>query len=180
MNHQNISQLEEMYEFFLDMDIDSWKVIGLEPIGRAKLHPDLMLTAADQERLFSFIRERREEGFPVTYGCSHFLGTGLEREVRPWYFLCTAGVYTASITAAGDICACLDIERSPLTVQGNILTDSFTHVWKNKYRIFRQPLSALDSKCRQCPQERWCAGGSCHSFDYDNNVQQMCFRRILF
>ena len=103
INHENIHELDQLYRIFEDMDIDSWRVIGLEPIGRALLRPELMLTPDDQRRLFSFIYEKRSEQMPVTYGCSHFVGFDYEREVRDWYFLCNAGIYTASIMAAATL-----------------------------------------------------------------------------
>ncbi len=180
INHANIGQLDRLYDIFRDMDLDSWRVIGLEPIGRARLRPDLLLTPEDQRRLFAFIREKREERMPVTYGCSHFLGLELEREVRKWYFLCNAGIYTASIMANGDIGGCLDIERRPETICGNVYKDRFTDVWRNGFSAYRQPLSDKCATCRNCPEEKWCAGGARHSWDYDNNCPQICFKGILF
>ena len=52
--------------------------------------------------------------------------------------------------ANGDIGACLDIERRPETIQGNILRDDFTDVWYNKFDIFRKPLSDKNEKCKNC------------------------------
>lgn len=180
INHENIGQLDDLYRIFEDMDIDSWRVIGLEPIGRALLRPELMLTPEDQRRLFSFIYEKRCEQMPVSYGCSHFLGFDYEREVRDWYFLCNAGIYTACIMVNGDVGACLDIERSPRTVQGNIFENSFTEIWNNRFELFRKPLSGLCEDCRDCSYERYCAGGAHHSFDYENGKQRICMKGILF
>jgi len=174
MNHQTMDELDTLYKLFCDMDIDSWRVIGIEPIGRALDHPDMLMTAEDQKRLLDFIKEKRSDGMPVTYGCSHFLGLDYEREVRKWYFLCNAGIYTASIMANGDVGACLDIERSPKTVQGNIYETSFTDIWKNRFRLFRQPLSERNEKCRECVFSDWCAGGAHHSWDYENDRQRIC------
>lgn len=180
INHENIGELDALYSIFEDMDIDSWRVIGLEPIGRALLRPELMLTAEDQRRLFSFIYEKRCEQMPVTYGCSHFVGFDYEHEVRDWYFLCNAGIYTASIMANGDVGACLDIERSPRTVQGNIFENTFTEIWNNRFEMFRRPLSDFCKECRDCSYERFCAGGAHHSFDYEKQRQRICFKGILF
>ncbi|MBQ6470168.1 MAG: radical SAM protein [Lachnospiraceae bacterium] len=179
-NHENLKELDALYDIFKEMDIDSWRVIGLEPIGRALEHPELMLTDEDQRRLFSFIYEQRSEGMNVQYGCSHFLGLGYEKEVRPWYFLCNAGIYTASIMANGDVGACLDIERSPKTVQGNIFENSFTEIWNNRFEMFRRPLSQRCEGCRDCEWERWCAGGAHHSYDYEKEIQRICFKDVLF
>ncbi len=180
VHKRNINELEELFRIVSEADVDSWRVINIEPIGRAKTHPELLLDDADYRTMFDFIREKRAKGFPVQYGCTHYLGLDYEREVRDWYFLCNAGVYTASIMANGDIGACLDIERRPETIMGNILTDDFTEVWKNKFQIFRQPLSVKSEKCRGCASEKFCRGGSCHSWDYDSNEQQVCFKDVLF
>lgn len=180
INHENIHELDRLFRIFEGMDIDSWRVIGLEPIGRALLRPELMLTPDDQRRLFSFIYEKRSEQMPVTYGCSHFVGFDYEHEVRDWYFLCNAGIYTASIMANGDVGACLDIERTPRTIQGNIFETSFTQIWKERFELFRQPLSGLCEDCKGCAYERYCAGGAHHSFDYENNRQRICLKGILF
>ncbi len=180
VHKKNIDELEELFKVVQQADVDSWRVINIEPIGRAKENPELLLDAADYRRMFDFIKEKRAQGFPVEYGCTHYLGLDYEREVRDWYFLCNAGVYTASIMANGDIGACLDIERRPETIMGNILTDDFTEVWKNRFEIFRKPLAQRSGKCSECASKQFCAGGSCHSWDYDNNEQQVCFRDILF
>ena len=180
INHENIRELDDLYRIFEDMDIDSWRVIGLEPIGRALLRPELMLTPDDQRRLFSFIYEKRSEQMPVTYGCSHFVGFDYEHEVRDWYFLCNAGIYTAGIMANGDVGACLDIERNQRTIQGNILTMPFTKIWNERFELFRQPLSGMCEGCRDCAYERYCAGGAHHSYDYEKNQQRICMKGILF
>lgn len=180
INHDNIHELDELYKILDDTGIDSWRVIGIEPIGRALEYPERMLTKEDQLQLFSFIRKKREQGIPVTYGCSHYLGLEWEREVRDWYFLCNAGVYSAGITATGEICACLDIERRQETIQGNIRDNLFSDIWKNGFQIYRKRLSCNSEKCKCCTSEKYCAGGSYHSWDFDNNEQRICMKDILF
>ena len=180
INHQNIGELEDLFQYFDKVDIDSWRVIGLEPIGRALEHPDLLLTPEDQRRLFAFIKSKRTADYPVTYGCSHYLGLEWEREVRDWYFLCNAGVYVAGILSNGDISACLDIERRTETIQGNIFRDDFLDVWENGFSFFRRPLSERSAVCHGCSAEEFCAGGACHSWNYDRNEQMICMKGILF
>lgn len=177
VNHGNIHELPALYEIMLSLDIDSWRVIGVEPIGRALCYPELLLTKEDYRYLFDFIREKRAEDMPVTYGCSHYLGVELEREVRDYYFICCAGIYTASIMADGSIGACLDIEKRPETIQGNIYRDRFSDVWKNRFEIFRRDFSDLNEKCAACSEREFCAGGAKHSWDYDSSCQRMCFIR---
>ena len=180
LNHQNIHELEALYRIFEEMDIDSWRVVGLEPIGRALESPELMLTPEDIRYMLDFIREKRMEEIPVSYGCSHFLGLGYEREVRDWYFLCNAGIYVASVMADGSVGACLDIERCDKTIQGNVYQTPFSELWKNRFEIFRTPLSSRNETCRTCSYEKWCAGGAHHSWDHEKDQQRICYKDILF
>ena len=180
VNHGNIAQLDELFEIMDGLYIDSWRVINLEPIGRALLRPDLMLTREDYVRLFDFIREKRQDGYPLEYGCSHYLGLEYEAGVREWYWLCNAGVYTASIMSNGDIAACLDIERRPETIQGNIRTDRLRDVWDNRFELFRHDLSDLNDECRSCEHARFCRGDAHHSWDYDGNRPMVCLKGTLF
>ena len=174
---QNLGSLEELFQVLYDIDVDSWRLLAIEPIGRALDIPEMQLSTKDHFALLDFIRSKREQGYPVTYGCCHWLGTDYEREVRDWYFLCNAGVYTASIMSNGDIGACLDIDRRPETIQGNILKDDFTKVWKERFEIFRTPLSERCAECKGCKDVAFCEGGSCHSWDYDNDRQLVCLHR---
>ena len=180
LNHENMKELPELFEIMKGIDIHSWRVINLEPIGRALLRPELMCTDEDLRYMFDFIKQARKDGYPVLYGCSHYLGLEYEVEVREWYWLCNAGVYTASIMSNGDIGACLDIERDPRVIQGNIRTDRFSDVWKNRFEIFRKDKSSLSTKCRDCEHRRFCRGDSYHSWDYKKDEPLVCMKGILF
>ncbi len=180
VNHGNIGQLDALFEIMDGLDIDSWRVINLEPIGRALLRPELMLTPHDYRVLFEFIREKRRAGYPLEYGCSHYLGLDLEAEVRDWYWLCSAGVYTASIMSNGDIGACLDIERRPESIQGSIRRDRLRDVWDARFELFRRDLSDSCAECRACEHVRVCRGDAHHSWDYDAQRPKVCFKGTLF
>ena len=80
----------------------------------------------------------------------------------------------------GDIGACLDIERRPETIQGNILRDDFTEVWRERFGFFRQDLSERNGACRACKSRGFCSGGAFHSWDYDADAPRVCFRSLLF
>nr|MCR4903580.1 radical SAM protein [Butyrivibrio sp.] len=111
-NHKNMEELDAIYKIMCDLDIDSWRIMGVEPIGRAADKPEMLLTSEDHKTLMDYIKSKRAENMPVTYGCSHYLGPEYEGEVRDWYFTCMAGITVASITSSGDVTACLDIERN--------------------------------------------------------------------
>ena len=180
VNHETIGQLDALFSIMDGLDIDSWRVIGVEPIGRALLYPELMLTADDQRTLLEFIRTKRRAGYPLEYGCSHYLGLDFEAEVREWYWLCNAGVYTASIMADGCIGACLDIERRPETIQGDIRRERLRDVWERRFEIFRRDLSDACAECRTCEHARFCRGDAHHCWDYDENRPMVCYKGVLF
>ena len=180
VNHENIEELNALFDIMDGIDIDSWRVINLEPIGRALQWPNRMLTKEDYKTLFDFIREKRRAGYPVEYGCSHYLGQEYEGELRDWYWLCNAGIYTASIMSNGDIGACLDIERRPETIQGNIRESQLKDIWQNRFELFRKDLSADSDYCHGCRYADHCRGDSHHSWNYDKNEPMLCFKDILF
>lgn len=169
-----------MISLFREIGVRSWRVINIEPIGRAAESDELLLTNDEYRRMFDFIEKKRFEdpAFPVTYGCSHYLGTRMEREVRQWYFLCNAGIYTASIMYNGDVGACLDIERRPETIQGNVRETRFKEIWDNKFEIFRTDFKKC-GPCADCKDYVFCAGDSCHTWDYDKMQPKICMRDIL-
>ncbi len=180
VHKRSLPELPKLYELLKKEGLRSWRVINIEPIGRAKNDPELMLDRGDYIKMFKFIRDNYNDPvLPVTYGCSHFLGTELEREVRKWYFLCNAGVYTASIMYNGDIGACLDIERRRELIQGNIRRDDFRDVWENRFEIFRNDFRK-QGDCAECPEYKFCAGGAFHTWNFDENRQNVCFKGLLF
>lgn len=174
---KNIDELEELYQLLLVTGIRSWRVVNIEPIGRAKEQPELLLDKEDYARMFQFIKEKRfSEKMEVLYGCSHYLGPEWEGEVRPWYFLCKAGIGVASVTYNGDIVACLDIERRPELVQGNIRRDNFVAVWKNNFQIFRKD----SHKCNGCKHYKFCGGDSFHTWNFEEGRPDLCMKGLLF
>lgn len=178
VTHENINQLDELYKIFNQMDIDSWRIVNIDPIGRAKEFPNLLMTPEDYVRMFEYIRNKRIAGEPVTYGCEHYLGMDYEFEVRDWYFHCGAGKEVASIMSNGDITACLDIERRPEFVMGNIFKDKFKDVWENGFQIFRKGLSC--ENCEKCGEFEFCKGGAYHTWNFNENRPDVCFKDILF
>ena len=178
--HQgNFDELEPLYDLLRGMGITSWRPINVEPIGRACESADLLLTPEQFRRLLSYIREKRfdpDNPMEVTFGCSHYLGTEYERMVRDHYFLCGAGILTASVRSNGDICACLDIENRPELVQGNIHKDNFKDVWLDRFEAFRRDRTADCEKCASCPERFICGGDSTHTWDFSKNEPLLCYR----
>ena len=177
----NLHQLDNIYNTVCSLGVDSWRLTNVDPIGRAK-QSDLLLDGSQLVDLLRYVRNKRNDpstAVDVTYGCSHYLTERFENELRDGYFLCASGIYTASVLCNGDIFACLDIERLPHLVQGNVVTDNFVDVWEHRFEVFRQDRTLLNDKCRRCADREYCAGDSAHTWDYVNNRPNLCIKQIL-
>ena len=177
IHKRNFGKLEEMYQFMRNLEIRSWRVANVDPIGRAESDSMLLLSKDEIIELLEFIREKRfdtSNPMDVCYGCSHYLSFEYERETRDFYFQCGAGTTVASILWNGDIYGCLDIERRPELVQGNIENDRFADVWYNRFKEYRLDRSELCAECRECAEREYCGGDSMHTWDFDKNRPKLC------
>lgn len=182
VNKKNLEELDQLYSLIASLKVDSWRIINMEPIGRALDHSDLLLDSSEIRYLLNYIRSKRFDpsvSVDVTYGCSHYLAPEYEREVRDTYFLCGSGIMVASVLCNGDIYSCLDIERRPELVQGNIAHDDFVDVWKTKFTEFRSDRSANSRKCKDCSNRQFCKGDSAHTWNYDTNEPLLCIKEWL-
>lgn len=179
VHKKNLHELEDLYQILLGLDIDTWRVMSIEPMGSALMNKEYMLEGDEYRQVLDFIKAKRDLNMPVTYGCCHFLGVEYEAEVREWIYRCIAGTRVASVAADGSIGACLDIERRPETIQGNVRTDSFTEVWNNRFEIFRQPKYPKTKTCQACQYKEFCDAGPYHSFNYDTNEPRLCMLKEI-
>lgn len=180
VNKKNINELEALYQLMLDLGIKYWRVVNVDPIGRAKNNDDILLDKEQYKYLYEFIyKKRNEKKIHVDYGCSHYLDIPLEKELRDYYFICATGIYVASILSNGDIFICPNVERRPEFIQGNIKTDDFVEAWENKFRFFRNENRLKCDKCQKCKSWNYCCGDSLHTFDFDNNKPNFCVKDIL-
>ena len=60
INKSNINELEKLYSVIQDLSINSWRILSIEPIGRANENEDLLLKKEDYERLLTFISSKRK------------------------------------------------------------------------------------------------------------------------
>ena len=178
-NKKNLHELESLYQLMKELKVVSWRVINVDPIGRAKENKEILLDKEEYQYLFSFIKEKREENIiNVEYGCSHYLGLSLEKELRDTYFSCVAGLYVASILSNGDIFICPNVERRKEFIQGNIKHDNFVEVWENKFQLFRTDNRTKSDQCNGCPNWKYCLGDSFHTFDFEKKKPCFCIREL--
>ena len=181
IHKKNIDELDDMFDFFYKNKFYSWCVVNMEPIGRGRLNDELLLDADGIKRLLDFIKAKRQEvqDMRISFGCSHFLPLEYEHEVRGWFFLCLAGVGVLSVTASGDIVSCLDIERRPEFVQGNVTACNIVDVWERKFQIFRKDRTLESKVCSLCKDRIKCGGDSMHTWQFDLNEPNYCIKNML-
>lgn len=179
-NKKNFQELEELYKLLSTLEIDEWRLINCDPIGRARGNNDILLDAKQYIELFDFIEKKNKAGgLPITYGCSHYLGAEREMTIRPWYYVCQTGLTVCSILSNGDIFGCPNIPRRPELIMGNIRKDSFVEVWENKFEPYRKKRVTESKNCKNCSEFKFCRGDSFHTWDFDNNKPNFCIKEIL-
>lgn len=176
----NISELPEVYRFLSNLGIDSLRISGIDPIGRAKENADLMLNQEDYYFLFDFMKRHSNSPLPVVWSCTHYFGN-TENTLDPTgkKFKCYTGIQVASVLSNGDIFGCPNIPRRKELIQGNVLKDDFCEVWKNKFEFYRNPNRTKAKQCENCEYWKHCKGDSFHTFDFETKTPQFCYKQIF-
>lgn len=178
VNALNIDELDQVKDLLAGMGIKLWRVMNVDPIGRAMEHPELLLDGAGFSKMITYIEDRRinhaGELPETTYSCAHYLGPVHEGETRNWIFSCRSGTTVASVTAKGEFLGCLDVERTPDLVMGHLGQDLFSDVWENRYEPYRISRAVLCTMCQDCEHKDFCDGDSQHTWDYSRNAPKLC------
>lgn len=177
---ENINQLSELYNVMVDLGLDSWRLVSMDPIGRANENDNLLLNGKEIKQLLDFIKSKKNnKRLELTYGCPGFLGLDYEKEVRKHYFYCRTGINVASILYNGDLFVCPNVPRIKRFIQGNIRTDNFKDVWDNKYKIFRDKNRTSCEECQKCENWEYCLGGAFHTWNFTDNEQNKCTYNMI-
>ena len=177
-NTLNINELDEIYDLLQSKGVKLWRVLNIDPIGRAMEHPELLLDGLGYQQMIWFIEDKRinhsKEMPQLTSSCAHYLGPVHEGETRNWIFSCRAGTTVASVTAKGEFLGCLDVERIPKLIMGQLGKDSFVDIWENSYKPYRESRVPLCSMCMECEHKLYCDGDSMHTWNFDLDQPKLC------
>ena len=160
VNQRTINQLDEMQQYLWSIGVRNWRLITIDPMGRAAENPELILTPEQHRQVLEYIREKRKEGLHISYSCEGFMPE-YEMEIRDHLFHCAAGISIASILVDGSISACTSVRGK--YYQGNIYKDDFWEVWENGFKDYRNRkwMKKLEP-CNDCKLWRYCEGGGMH------------------
>ena len=160
VNQRTINQLDEMQQYLWSIGVRNWRLITIDPMGRAADNPELILTPDQHRQVLEYIRAKRKEGLHISYSCEGFMPE-YEMEIRDHLFHCAAGISIASILVDGSISACTSVRGK--YYQGNIYKDDFWEVWENGFKPYRNRkwMKKLEP-CNNCKLFRYCEGGGMH------------------
>ncbi len=168
VNSKNINYLDEFSEYLYSLGVRRWRAFSIDPMGRAKDQPDLLLSDSQLKQLLNFIERKRQEGkMNVSYSCEGFLGD-YEGKVRNHLYRCVAGISVASVLIDGSISACTSIRGK--YYQGNIYKDNFWDVWENGFQQYRNRDWMKKGICKDCKMFRYCEGNGMHLRDEAGNL----------
>ncbi|HMK46262.1 MAG TPA: radical SAM protein [Methanocella sp.] len=175
----NFEELQRLYDLFCDMGIDEWRLLMVSPIGRARADPRFNLSPDQVVGLLDFVTDRRRhrKGLRTTFEEEGFLGPDYEGRVRDHLFYCPAGINIASILHDGSIGACPNLPAS--LTQGNIRTDRFKDVWRNRFIQFRDFSWKKAGECIDCEWWPYCTGNSLHLWDMETGRPVICHMKAI-
>jgi len=177
----NIGILDELYGRFADLGVGEWRILMLDPIGRMQdpANRELLLDGQELSRLLDFVAAKRpEDGMPVTFEESGFLGLKYEGAVRGHYFHCPAGINIASLLHDGAISACPSLDRR--MAEGDARRERFSEVWNGRFARYRdREGTRRKGPCADCRWWRHCEGGSLHLWDWDKAEPRLCHYHML-
>ncbi len=176
VTQRTINQLDDMQQYLWSIGVRNWRLITIDPMGRAADNPELLLTPEQHLHVLDYIREKRQEGLHVSYSCEGFM-PDYEGEIRDHLFHCAAGVSVASILIDGSISACTSIRGK--YYQGNIYKDDFWEVWEHGFKDYRNRQWMKEKEpCRDCKLFRYCEGGGMHLRREDGSLM-LCHHNKL-
>jgi radical SAM protein with 4Fe4S-binding SPASM domain len=160
VNQRSFTQIDEMQKYLWSIGVRRWRLITIDPMGRAADNPELLLTPEQHRQVLDYIRLKRKEGLHISYSCEGFM-PDYEMEIRDYIFQCAAGISIASILIDGSISACTSVRGK--YYQGNIYKDDFWQVWEHGFEPYRnRQWMRKKEPCNTCKLWRYCEGGGMH------------------
>ena len=175
VNQRTIHQLDEMQKYLWSIGVRNWRLITIDPMGRAAENPELILTPEQHRQVLEYIRAKRKEGLHVSYSCEGFMPE-YEMEIRDHLFHCAAGISIASILVDGSISACTSVRGK--YYQGNIYKDDFWQVWNNRFAPYRNREWMRTGICADCNMFRYCNGNGMHLRDEEGKLLMCHYKRL--
>ncbi len=182
----NVDEIPELFEFAKrEIRPRVFRVMTIDPIGRAELDSKLMLSPEQLRQVIGFLHEEYQANCTtysdssvtmVELGCGGWLGNELEGTLRPMIFHCIAGIINLGILYDGKLASCSNISRE--FIEGDLRADRIHDIWENRYQRYRDPSWRKIGRCGDCTEWDYCHGGPMHGI-VTNGHRQECLFNIL-
>lgn len=173
--------LDALRKHISQLRVGLWRIVPVMPIGQAATRPELLPDGEDFKTLLKFVEAARKDGYRPApeLGEEAFLGDPYESEksVRPYKFLCRAGLTIAGISYDGKIGACPELTAA--FTQGHVDRDRFKDVWETRYEVFRDRDWTRVGRCDGCTSFDRCLGGSMHLYERPGAATCRCIFEMI-
>ena len=164
----NVSDLEELYKFFLDNNIKIWQLQLANPMGNFSDRKEQMISIDNIKKVTLFIKQKRDEGKIKIYtGDNIGYYDENERFIRGepgninYWSGCHAGLSVVGIDSIGNVKGCESL-YDDIFIEGNIREESFSDIWfKDTNFAYNRNFdkSLLSGKCKDCDMGVYCRAG---------------------
>lgn len=172
VHRYNIQDVEEIFEWCVENDFPRPQWIETHPVGRALLHPDLLLQPEDIDEVFEVYKrcmdrfsqgpEDIDEIKPVenddqqlytvqTINFTQRLEKATNQE--------KCGRTFVYINSSGNVYPCSNCMSNNMFMAGNLREHSFKHIWENGFDEFRSITYNDFQACASCEvyqSDIWC------------------------
>jgi len=188
VNQSNVEELPKLSRLIREeLKPNYWRIMLLDPIGRARLNKSYLLSPEQTQETIAFIYKEHVEhikeaylegkGTKIELGCGGWCGKELEGMIRPYLWHCIAGISMLGIMYDGAIGGCTNIPRDFL--EGNIRKDDVTEVWNNRFQRYREFDWKKTGECKTCSEWNACDGGPMH-YRMGNGDMIFCLYKTLY
>ncbi|MGD2086397.1 MAG: radical SAM protein [Candidatus Aminicenantes bacterium] len=184
VNRFNYFDINELYEVIQEIHPKRWRLIEIQPLGRAHKNRELLLSVEQYKKLLKFVYDINQKitlndngrDVKVELGCSGWLGSKYEGIVRPYIWHCQAGISTLGIWHDGSIGGCTDIDH--FFSEGNVRENSISKIWEDGFKVYRDWSARKNGECSTCNQWEWCHGGPFHLRTPNNDLLNCTYKCI--
>lgn len=158
LTHLNFSELGELKELLLALEVEFWRICVVMPIGRADKNR-MMLKPEQLRSLFEFVASCKD-GMNVQIGENLPFLAEYEEKIRKAPLVCPIGFTACCVGVDGNVRGCPEMPDTEEFREGSILKRPFSEIWKDGFRKYRErQATKKDKECLVCKSKENCFGG---------------------
>ena len=156
---ENIKHLYSIKKILIDLNVETWRLVTIMPIGRADNPKNFLLSGNEMRKVFKIVSKNRSP-LNIYIGESlPYLGD-YEEKIRHTPLKCPVGIFAFCIGVNGNVRGCPEQPDTSEFIEGNIRESSVIDIWNRGFTKYRKRQNDfIDSKCANCSKFKFCFGG---------------------